>query len=270
MHLPVGTILRGGRYEILRYISSGGFGCTYEARDTAFRNKVKTVAIKEFFVKDFCNRDIVTGNVVVATQSKKELIDKLRSKFMDEAEALYEFQHPNIVRVTDKFEENDTAYYVMDFIDGRSLNAIVEEKGCLSDPEAVGYIRQIADALKYVHDNNCLHLDVKPGNIMIDSHGKAVLIDFGVSKQYDEVKGENTSTLMGYTPGYAPLEQSGNGVVKFSPATDIYSLGATMFKILTGITPPIASEVNENGLPAFPDGTSDPVRRAIELSPELL
>ena len=264
MHLSVGTYLQNGRYEILRYISSGGFGCTYEARDTKFKSKYKTVAIKEFFVKDFCNRDTLSNSVVVGTLSKKELFEKLRNKFIDEAEALYDLQHSNIVRVTDKFEENGTAYYVMDYIDGKSLNALIEEKGCLGEHEALGYIRQVSDALDYVHSSNRLHLDVKPHNIMVDGNGKAILIDFGVSKQYDEINGENNSTLMGHTPGYAPLEQSGNGVREFSPTTDIYALGATLFKLVTGMTPPPASEVNENGLPAFPGNVSAHVRRAIE------
>ena len=261
MHLSVGTYLQNGRYEILRYISSGGFGCTYEARDTKFKSKYKTVAIKEFFVKDFCNRDTLSNSVVVGTLSKKELFEKLRNKFIDEAEALYDLQHSNIVRVTDKFEENGT---VMDYISGKSLNAIVEERGYLSEQEALGYIRQVSDALDYVHSSNRLHLDVKPHNIMVDGNGKAILIDFGVSKQYDEINGENNSTLMGHTPGYAPLEQSGNGVREFSPTTDIYALGATLFKLVTGMTPPPASEVNENGLPAFPGNVSAHVRRAIE------
>ena len=87
-------------------------------------------------------------------------------------------QHNNIVRVTDKFEENGTAYYVMDYISGKSLNAIVEERGYLSEQEAIGYIRQVSDALDYVHSSNRLHLDVKPHNIMVDGNGKAILIDF--------------------------------------------------------------------------------------------
>ena len=235
--MSVGTYLQNGRYEILRYISSGGFGCTYEARDTKFKSKYKTVAIKEFFAKDFCNRDTLSNSVVVGTLSKKELFEKLRNKFIDEAEALYDLQHSNIVRVTDKFEENGTAYYVMDYIDGKSLNTLIEEKGCLGEHEALGYIRQVAAALDFVHKHNRLHLDVKPHNIMIDGEGKAILIDFGVSKQYDEVNGENTSTLMGHTPGYAPIEQLGNGITQFTPATDIYSLGATLYKALTGETP---------------------------------
>ena len=249
MHLPVGTLLQGGRYEIIRYISSGGFGCTYEARDTKFKSRVKSVAIKEFFVKDFCNRDADSNTVVVATNSKVELVNKLRGKFLEEADALFELEHPNIVRVTDTFEENGTAYYVMEYISGTTLAAIVDKEGSLSEEKALGYIRQVADALKYVHSHKRSHFDVKPQNIMVDSNDRAVLIDFGVSKQYDEVNGVNTSTLVGYTPGYAPMELTYNDIAEFSPTTDIYSLGATLFNLVTGTVPPSAGRVNEDGLP---------------------
>ena len=264
--------MQGGRYEILRYISSGGFGCTYEARDNKFKSKVKSVAIKEFFVKDFCNRDPESNSVLVATQSKTELIERLQQKFIEEAEALYDLAHPNIVRVTDKFEENNTAYYVMDYIDGRSLGKLIDEKGPLGESEAIGYIKQIASALGFVHSHNRLHLDVKPQNIMIDQSGKAVLIDFGVSKQYDEVNGENTSTLLGCTPGYAPIEQSGNGVSEFYPSTDIYALGATLYKALTGETPlPAHQRASSKRLKElqFPEGISPATREAVECSMQL-
>ena len=264
MHLPIGTLLQGGRYEILRFISSGGFGCTYEARDRKFKSRVKSVAIKEFFVKDFCNRDASSNRVVVGTLSKKKLVDKLRNKFLEEADALFELEHSNIVRVTDTFEENGTAYYVMEYINGSSLANIIEKSGALGEQEALGYIRQVADALAYVHSCTRLHLDVKPGNIMIDHNGKAVLIDFGVSKQYDEESGENTSTLMGYSPGYAPIEQSESGALdNFTPATDIYALGATFFFLLTGQRPPKASEVMNYGLPELPQEISPQVRNAV-------
>ena len=234
MNLPNNSSLQGGKYRIVRFISSGGFGCTYEAELVLLH---KRIAIKEFFVKDFCDREENTSYVTVATQSKVKLIERLKKKFIEEASALFSMQHPNIVRVTDVFEENGTAYYVMDYIDGQSLQEIVKEKGALDESLAVGYIKQVADALKYVHNQNRLHLDIKPGNIMIDKNNQAILIDFGASKQYDEVEGENTSTLLGKTPGYAPLEQIGNEVVRFLPATDIYALGATLYKILTGKTP---------------------------------
>ncbi len=238
MYLPDGTLLQGGKYKTVRFISSGGFGCTYEAEHVMLK---KRVAIKEFFVKDFCNRDETTAHVTVGTTSKRGLVDKLRAKFIDEACALSSLQHPGIVRVSDVFEENGTAYFVMDFIDGSSLSEILKREGHLPEQKALKYIRQVAEALRHVHAHNRLHLDVKPGNIMIDKQGNAVLIDFGASKQYDEENGANTSTLMGKTLGYAPLEQMSDDVVKFTPATDIYSLGATLYKLITGVTPPSAN-----------------------------
>ena len=262
MNLPIGTLLKGGTYRITRFIGSGGFGCTYEALHTELEERV---AIKEFFVKNFCNRDETTSRVSVATQSQRALIEKLRSKFKDEAKAMFRLRHPGIVRVSDVFEENGTVYYVMDFIEGRSLQAIVEEEGRLPEHRALKYVRQVADALRYIHGHNRLHLDVKPGNIMVDSSDNAILIDFGASKQYDEENGENTSTLVGKTPGYAPLEQMSNKVVRFFPATDIYALGATLYKLLTGVTPPDAAMLASGGeeLSPLPFTVSGNTRRAV-------
>ena len=261
MHLPNNTLLQGGKYKIVRFISSGGFGCTYEAEHILLK---KRVAIKEFFVKDFCNRDETTSQISVGITSKTALVNKLKSKFIAEAQSLCSLEHPNIVHVFDVFEENGTAYYVMDYIDGLSLNDMVKKDGPMSEQKAVGYIMQVADALKYVHSQNRLHLDIKPGNIMVDENDKAVLIDFGASKQYDEEGGENTSTLLGKTPGYAPLEQMGNDVVKFLPSTDIYALGATLYKLLTGNTPPSASLLaSGETLDAMPSFISEGTRNAI-------
>ena len=261
--LKAGTQLQNGKYKIVRFINSGGFGCTYEGVHTMLDSRV---AIKEFFPKDFCNRDESTLHVTLGTESKRALVSKLRKKFVDEAKILFkELHHPGIVRVTDIFEENGTAYYVMDYIEGRSLNDIVKTQGKLSESDALRYIRQAGDALAYVHSKNMLHLDIKPGNIMIDKiSDKAVLIDFGTSKQYDEVEGENTSTLMGKTPGFAPPEQMGNDIVKFYPSTDIYSVGATLYKILTGITPPSAAQlVSGEKLTPIPSTISAATRNAI-------
>ena len=261
MHLPNNTLLQGGKYKIVRFISSGGFGCTYEAEHILLK---KRVAIKEFFVKDFCNRDETTSQISVGITSKTALVSKLKSKFIAEAQSLCSLEHPNIVHVFDVFEENCTAYYVMDYIDGLSLNDLVKNNGPMAEQKAVGYIMQVADALKYVHSQNRLHLDIKPGNIMVDENDKAVLIDFGASKQYDEEGGENTSTLLGKTPGYAPLEQMGNDVVKFLPSTDIYALGATLYKLLTGNTPPSASLLaSGETLDAMPSFISEGTRNAI-------
>ena len=236
-HLQPNTFLQGGKYKIVRFISAGGFGCTYEAELCMIH---KRVAIKEFFVKNFCNRDSDTSYISVATSNNKELVDKLKQKFVDEAASIWQFNHPNIVRVTDVFEENGTAYYVMDFVDGLSLHAMLKRDGALAESRAIRYVRQVAGALDYVHSKNRLHLDIKPGNIMVDQNDNAILIDFGASKQYDE-HGENTSTLLGLnTVGYAPVEQMSRSFSNFNPSADVYALGATLYKLLTNITPPDA------------------------------
>ena len=265
MKLSAGTLLQGGKYRIEEHLGSGGFGCTYKAY---YNTMGCYVAIKESFVKDFCNRE-ENGTVKVATQGKTELVDKLRNKFFNEARTLFssKMYHPNIVRVSDVFEENGTVYYVMDYIEGSTLATLIEQKGHLAEDEALRYIRQVADALKHLHANNCLHLDVKPANIMIDGSGKAVLIDFGVSKQYDEANGENTSTLLGHTPGYAPIEQSGRGLIKFNAACDIYALGATLYKALTGTTPVEATlRAGDKSLCelTYPEHVSAAIRTAID------
>lgn len=270
MNLKTGYQLAGGRYRVERVLGQGVFGITYEARDTKFKSRVKSVAIKEFFVKDFCNREEETNRIIVATQSKVELVKKLRNKFIDEANALFELEHPGIVRVTDTFEENGTAYYVMEYINGSSLSNIVETEGPLNEDMALGYIRQAASALEYLHGQNRLHLDINPQNIMVDNYGRVVLIGFGVSKQYDEVNGENTSTLLGSTPGYAPIEQSGSGVSEFYPSTDIYSLGATLYKLLTVNTPlPAHQLASGETLPPLPHSVSAATRKAVECAMSL-
>ena len=261
MHLKPGTLLQESKYKILRFIKSGGFGCTYEAEHTVFGERV---AIKEFFPKDFCNRDEDSLHVTVGTQSKTALVAKLKRKFIEEAVALRRLSHPGIVKVADVFEENGTAYYVMDYIDGCSLDDIVKRGGAIPEAKALRYIRQVGVALDYVHSKNRLHLDIKPGNLMVDAEERVILIDFGASKQYDQANGENTSTIIGMTPGYAPLEQyKRGGLSDFSPATDIYSLGATLYKMLTGKTPPEALDVYENGLPSFSTFVSSQVRSAL-------
>lgn len=251
----------------MRYLASGGFGCTYEGVHTGLD---KRVAIKEFFVKDICNRDENTAQISVGVTSKAALFNKLRKKFVDEARALCKLDHPNIVKVSDVFDENGTSYFVMDYIDGQSLKDMVYSQGPLPESVAVNYVLQIAEALGCVHDNNRLHLDVKPGNIMINSKGQAQLIDFGASKQYEEESGENTSSVAGYTIGYAPTEQMGNDIRRFTPATDVYSLGATLYNLLSGIKPIsaaiISSGEQQQPLPPY---VSASTRKAVEKAMQL-
>lgn len=260
MQLNDNTTLQGGKYRITRFIGQGGFGITYEGVHVLMGHRV---AIKEFFVGNFCQRD--SQGTVNSTQVSAQLVEKLRSKFITEARILHQLNHSGIVKVHDVFEENGTAYYVMDYIDGESLDSIIKRNGGrLSEDIVCRYLNDVADALSYLHSHNRLHLDLKPANIMIDRNtGRAKLIDFGVSKQYDEVNGQNTSTLIGKTPGYAPIEQLNSDVQKFTPATDIYALAATLYKALTGNVPPSPSAILEDGLPPLPASVSAPMQRII-------
>jgi len=269
IHLQKDTLLQEGKYRIIRFISSGGFGCTYEAVHTMFGSKV---CIKEFFIDSFCSRDSKTQIISVVTKSKRELMQRLRDKFREEAKAIFNMHHPGIVRVTDIFEENNTVYYVMDFIEGESLMSMVRRKGPLPEAEALKYIRQVASALEYVHSLHRLHLDVKPANIMVTAEGKAVLIDFGASKYYDPETGDEKSEMLGInTPGYAPIEQVACALKTFSPATDIYALGATFYNLITGITPPTSVSLanDDETLPQLPPRLFPGTTRAIEAAMQL-
>ena len=246
--LQQGSTLQGGRYKIERVLGQGGFGITYLAVQSGLERKV---AIKEFFMKDLCNRDGSTSHVTLGTEGSRETVARFREKFLKEARNIARLNHPHIVRIYDIFEENGTAYYVMEYAEGGSLADLLKRKGCLSEPDATRYILQVAEALAYIHAENMNHLDVKPANILLNDRNEAVLIDFGLSKQYDALTGGQTSTTpVGISEGYAPMEQyKQGGVSEFSPETDIYALGATFFKLLTGKTPPSSLDVNEDGVP---------------------
>lgn len=257
-----GVSLQSNKYRIIRVLGQGGFGITYEATQVALHRKV---AIKEFFMKEYCERNQSTSHVTLGTSSGSiELVAKFQGKFVREAQMIAGFNHPHIVRIHDVFEENGTAYYVMEFLEGGSLLTKVQQEGPLPEKQALSYIREVSDALDYIHRRNFLHFDVKPSNIMLDSDGRAVLIDFGVSKHYDEAGHQTSSTPIGISKGYAPLEQYQQAEIsRFTPVTDIYSLGATLYFLLTGLVPPGASEVNEDGLPPMPTSVSRSVQKAI-------
>jgi len=248
MHLHSGALLQKGRYKIEQMLGQGGFGITYLAVQTGLSRRV---AIKEFFMKELCNRDATTSYVSVPSMGSQEQVLRFKNKFLKEAQTIASFDHPGIVRIHDIFEENGTAYYVMEYLDGGSLDSRIPTGG-MREAEALRVIRQTGNALSYIHNQNVLHLDVKPSNIMFRQNGAAVLIDFGISKRYDDAGGQTSSTPAGLSKGYAPLEQYNQGVQTFQPATDVYSLGATLYKMLTGQTPPECSVVNEEGLPPRP------------------
>ena len=247
-YLSSESSLQGGRYRIVRMLGSGGFGITYLGTQTGLE---RNIVIKEFFMTDYCLRDEYSNLITVPTVSNVEFVERFKDKFLKEARHIAQLKHPNIVNIIDVFEENGTAYYVMDFIEGGSLAEKVQSEGSLPENVAKRYILQIADALNYIHQRYMNHLDVKPGNIMLSRNDNAILIDFGLSKQYDSQTGHQTSTTpVGISHGYAPMEQyKEGGVSEFSPETDIYSLGATLYYLLTGARPPVSQEINEDGLP---------------------
>ena len=261
MQLKNGTELQGGRYRIEKILGQGGFGITYLAEQTGLGRKV---AIKEFFMKEFCNRNAETSQVSVGSKGSSELVERFREKFLKEARRIASLEHKNIVPVIDVFEENGTAYYVMKYMGGGSLSDKVAA-GALPEADALRYIRQIASALDFVHGKLMMHLDVKPANVLLSDDDEAVLIDFGLAKQYDDAGTQTSTTPVGISHGYAPMEQyKRGGVGTFSPATDIYSLGATLYKLVTGNTPPEANDVANDGLPELPQHLSSNVRAAIE------
>lgn len=237
--LKTNAVLQNGKYRIEGVLGQGGFGITYLATQVALNRKV---TIKEFFMKELCNRDEQTSQVSVPSMGSVDTVARFRAKFVKEAQTIAALNNPHIIHIHDIFEENGTAYYVMDYLSGGSLSDLVQRNGVLAEATALGYIRQVADALSYIHARNINHLDIKPSNVLIDGNGNAVVIDFGLSKRYDETGSQTSTTPVGISHGFAPLEQyQPGGVSTFSPATDIYSLGATLYKLLSGQTPPNAT-----------------------------
>lgn len=242
--LPQGTILHGTScsYTIIKMLGQGTFGITYLA-STSYG---ESVAVKEFFMREINGRNgssVTSGN-------KKGMVDYYRKKFVREAGNLSKLHHPNIISVREAWAENDTVYYSMEYLDGGSLDDLILSEGGLTEADALRYTREMATALMFMHNNKMLHLDLKPSNVML-KHGHAVLIDFGYAKQYAaDGLPESSATIGKGTLGYAPIEQNNPNEWKDFPVTmDIYALGATMFKMLTGHTPPEASEVLNNGFP---------------------
>ena len=241
--LPVGCILRG-IYRIESYLSSGGFGNTYIAQNVEFE---ETVAIKEFFMRGVSQRDANNTTVSVSNSDNKNLFSEQLQKFKKEARRLRKLKNSHIVAVHDLFEENGTAYYVMDYIDGENLSTRLKRlQRPLSESEVMGYLPQILDALECVHQEGLWHLDLKPANIMVDRKGHISLIDFGASKQRSSKGGATTSTAVSYTNGFAPREQMEQNLEKFGPWTDLYALGATLYNLLANRKPPLPSDIDDD------------------------
>ena len=245
MNLPEGHSLQNTKYHLSKVIGQGGFGITYlGVWNTEVKGELGTVktevpvCIKEYFFKDYCYRDKATSQVLVHSETGRLLFEKFKEKLIKEAKILSEVHHPYIVNVLEVFEENNTAYIAMEHISGCSLKYMLYVEGALPENKVLRYIAQIGQALEFVHQKSILHLDIKPGNILIDKKNNARLIDFGVSKRYDIEQQETSTTTLTLSKGFAPIEQYDDaGTQSFSPCPDIYSLGATMYNLLTGVIP---------------------------------
>ena len=261
--LQIGMELQNGKYVVKAVLSSGGFGKTYIIEDKQFKDKF---VLKELFIKGVNDRNVDCTTVSVSNRENQKLFDSQKEKFKKEARRLRHLNNKHIVRVYDLFDENDTAYYVMDYIDGESLsNRLKRTKTPLSEQEAMNVLSQVLDALEEVHNLNIWHLDLKPGNILIDKNGNVVLIDFGASKQLSNGEGyETTTSSMCYTPGYAPSEQVDQNMDRIGPWTDLYALGATLYNLLTCNQPPTVSEIQEGNAFVFPVYISDKTKKLVE------
>lgn len=278
--LKIGTILNNGewRYKIIDVLGQGGFGITYLAIGEVKVGNVTTdakFAIKEHFPNTFCNRQ---GQSVVPKEDKVSDYTRSKSDFISEAKKIHALgaENENIVKVNEVFEENQTAYYVMQYINGVSLTDYVKSKKKLSYNEALTLMLPIINAVDFLHKSRINHLDIKPDNIMLHDSidGKVpVLIDFGLSVHFKK-NGDKTSPkgVMGVSEGYSPLEQYA-GIKEFNPATDIYALAATMLFALNGVTPKGASdlklsEVRSNLAKLAPQQAIDALCKALNKSYE--
>lgn len=252
--LQPGTVIHGTHndYRIERVLGQGAFGITYVA-NVRLKGRLGAiestamVAIKEFFLRDVSSRN----GLRVFSVSDSTLCSDYRRDFLREAQNLSRLDNDHIVKVLETIEENDTVYYVMEYLSGGNLDQHILSHGKLSCREALDIAIQIGEALKCMHAQHMLHLDLKPLNVMRGEDGHIVLIDFGLSKCFGADGQPESSTRIGQgTTGYAPIEQhSFKKADGFMPTLDIYALGATLFKMLTGCVPPEASVVLNEGLP---------------------
>ncbi len=263
--LQPGKTLSGGRYTIVMKIGEGGFSITYRAVQNGLN---RIVCIKEYFPSVRCTRDDST-NTVKPQDSDLAVFEKYRQSFRKEAETLSTLHHNSIVEVVDVFDENNTSYMVMPFVEGRTLQQIVDQEGPLDYPQAVNYLAQVADAVAYIHERHILHRDIKPENIIITADYRAILIDFGSAREFVNDKTQAHTSIL--THGYAPTEQySTNSRKGFY--TDIYALGATFYFVLTGKVPldavaRMTDEMVEPQTlnPAIPDEANRTILKAMQM-----
>lgn len=235
--------LQGGKYKIEAVLGQGGFGITYLALHKVLQVEV---AIKELYISaqnTYCTRS-ETDKTVIPHFDEDKFAD-FRKRFLEEAYTLARFRGvKGIVQVVDTFEENGTVYFVMEFIEGKSIKKLVEDRGTIPENEAVSFTIQILESLKAVHHKGVLHRDLNPNNIIIDPNGHPVLIDFGIAREFEEDVTITQTTFR--TIGYSAPEQAVLRA-KRGAFTDLYSIGGTLYFMLTGTRPQSIDEIELDG-----------------------
>ena len=245
--LNQGATLQNGKYRIEKVLGQGGFGITYLATQTVLGNKV---AIKELFMQGVNDRQ--DSSVTVSNNANSNLFAHQKRKFVKEAQRIAGLDNKHIVKVHDMFEETDTAYYVMDYLEGASLqDVITHHHGALAESSVRDYLNQILSALSAMHQHSIWHLDIKPANIMLDKNGNIVLIDFGASKQIESDGTLTVSTSLSLTQGFAAPEQLQGTLQNIGAWTDFYALGATLYVLLTRTMPPTFADIASEGSNTF-------------------
>ena len=230
IHMTPGTVL-SERYVVGRVLGYGGFGVTYIGWDERLQQRV---AIKEYLPNEFSTRVPGHSQVTVFDGDRQEqFLDGLK-KFVEEARHLAQFQNePGIVRVFDSFTENDTAYIIMEYLEGQTLSAYLEEAGTIPEDQAVAMLTPLMESLQVVHEKGILHRDIAPDNIFVTNDGEVKLIDFGASRYATTSHSRSLTVII--KPGYSPEEQYRSRGDQ-GPHTDVYALASTMYKMITGVT----------------------------------
>ena len=225
-----------GRYVIQEVLGQGGFGITYLGIDKLYGNKV---AIKEYYPQKIAMRKAQYEDVVTVTSiEEKNNDEKGKKRFLDEAQVMARFnKNEGIVKILDFFEANNTAYIVMEYLEGITLKQYLGKYGVLQFRNLIEMMLPLLEALIEIHSQGLIHRDISPDNIMVQHNGKLKLMDFGAARDYTESGNKSLTVIL--KPGYAPPEQYQTHGVQ-GPWTDIYALCATIYKCLTGITPPDA------------------------------
>lgn len=225
-----------GRYVIQEVLGQGGFGITYLGIDKLYGNKV---AIKEYYPQKIAMRKAQYEDVVTVTSiEEKNNYNKGKKRFLDEAQVMARFnKNEGIVKILDFFEANNTAYIVMEYLEGITLKQYLGKYGVLQFRNLIEMMLPLREALIEIHSQGLIHRDISPDNIMVQHNGKLKLMDFGAARDYTESGNKSLTVIL--KPGYAPPEQYQTHGVQ-GPWTDIYALCATIYKCLTGITPPDA------------------------------